>query len=579
VDAAADTGPGKLLGGSLPNLQLDELLAELEVRLREILNVRDRSHRLLEAIVAVGSELELNAVLYRIIEAAVALVDARYGALGVIGEGERLSQFLTVGIDEEQRSKIGALPAGQGILGLLIREPRTLRLANLSDHPSAFGFPPGHPPMTSFLGVPVRVRDEVFGNLYLTEKRGGGEFDEDDERVVVALATAAGVAVENARLYDDARRRERWLQASAEVTTSLLSGTEQSEALRAVAQKAREIADARATFIALPTARHSLVIEVSDGHRADRLQGLAISVDGTALGRAFTGTDVLTLVRLETGDPLGAALDEVTGSTMLVQLRDSGGVRGILAVVMDAGSRPFSTQAAQTLEVFAGHAAVALQLAEARREGERVHLYEDRDRIARDLHDLVIQRLFASGMALESLARLLDNEEAVTRVRGVVDELDTTIREIRSAIYALQTPSRASAGNLRGQLLEAADFAAAGLGFAPSMRFEGPVDVMVPTGQTPDLVAVLTEGLSNVARHAKAEHVEVVVTVDSHQVSLRIRDDGIGLPAKGRRSGLANLAERAARAEGSFTAAALADGGTELCWQAPLAAETPPPHR
>jgi signal transduction histidine kinase len=570
VDGTADPEPGKHTARSLPNLQLDELLAELEVHLREILNVRDRSHSLLEAIVAVGSELDLNAVLYRIIEAAVTLVDATYGALGVIGEGERLSQFLTVGIDEQTRAGIGALPAGRGILGLLIREPRPLRLSNLPDHPNSFGFPPGHPRMTSFLGVPVRVRDEVFGNLYLTEKRGGGEFDEDDERVVVALATAAGVAVENARLYDDARRRERWLEASAEVTTSLLSGTEPGDALRAVAQRAREIAEARTTFIALPTAGHSLVIEVSDGHGAERLQGLAIPVEGTLLGRAFSGSEALTVARLETGDPLGLALDEVTGPTMLVQLRDSGGVRGILAVVMDAGSMPFVTQAAKTLEVFAGHAAVALQLAEARREGERVHLYEDRDRIARDLHDLVIQRLFASGMALESLARLLDNEAAVTRVRGVVDELDTTIREIRSAIYALQTPASGVGVSLRGHLLEAADFATTGLGYAPSVRFDGPVDSVVPPGLAPDLVAVLIEGLSNVARHAKAEHVEVIVTADPAQVSLSIRDDGIGLPETGRRSGLSNLAERAERHGGSFSALAKPTGGTEIRWQVPL---------
>ena len=560
---------------SLPSLQLDELLAELEIRLRQILTVRDRSHSLLEAIVAVGSELDLNAVLYRIIEAAVTLVDATYGALGVIGEGERLSQFLTVGIDDETRAGIGALPAGRGILGLLIREPRPMRLADLSEHPASFGFPPGHPRMTSFLGVPVRVREEVFGNLYLTEKRGGGEFDQEDERVVVALATAAGVAVENARLYDDARRRERWLEASAEVTTSLLSGTEPGEALAAVAQRAREIAEARTTFIALPTASHSLVIEVSDGHGAERLQGLAVAIEGTPLGRAFSGGEAVTITRLDPDDPLGTALDQTTGPTVLVQLRDSGGVRGILAVVMAAGGTPFVSQAAQTLEVFAGQAAVALQLAEARREGERVHLYEDRDRIARDLHDLVIQRLFASGMALESTARLLDNEEAVTRVRGVVDDLDTTIREIRSAIYALQTPSRGGSGNLRGQLLEAADFASTGLGFAPSVRFEGPVDALVPPGLAPDLVAVLVEGLSNVARHAKAEHVEVVVAADRAEVSLRIRDDGVGLPPLGRRSGLANLGERAARHGGSFVAEALTAGGTESCWRVPLGAADP----
>jgi signal transduction histidine kinase len=570
VDGTADTERSDLPVPSLPNLKLDELLAELEERLRQILTARDRSHSLLEAIVAVGSELDLNAVLYRIIEAAVTLVDATYGALGVIGEGERLSQFLTVGIDDEERARIGALPAGRGILGLLIREPHPVRLAHLSDHPASFGFPPGHPRMSSFLGVPVRVREEVFGNLYLTQKRGGGEFDEEDERVVVALATAAGVAVENARLYDDARRRERWLQASAEVTTSLLSGSEPGVALGAVARRAREITEAQTTFIALPTASHSLVIEVSDGQGAGRLQGLAVAVEGTALGRAFGGTDALTIARLEIDDPVGAALEQSTGPTILAQLRDSGGVRGILAVVMAAGGTPFTSQVAQTLEVFAGHAAVALQLAEARREGERVHLYEDRDRIARDLHDLVIQRLFASGMQLESTVRLLDNEEAVTRVRAVVDELDTTIREIRTAIYALQTPSRDGRSTLRGHLLEAADFASAGLGFAPSVRFQGPVDALVPANLAPDLVAVLTEGLSNVARHAQAGHAEITVSVNSAEVSLRIRDDGVGLAPQGRRSGLANLAERAARHGGSFVAAAVPAGGTEICWQVPL---------
>ena len=571
MDGADDPDGTKVVARSMPNLQLDELLAELEVRLRQILTVRDRSHSLLEAIVAVGSELDLNAVLYRIIEAAVTLVDATYGALGVIGESDRLSQFLTVGVDDETSARIGALPAGRGILGLLIHEPLPLRLANLGDHPASFGFPAGHPKMTSFLGVPVRVRDEVFGNLYLTEKHGGGEFDEEDERVVVALATAAGVAVENARLYADARRRERWLQASAEVTTSLLSGTEPNEVLGVVARRAREIAEARSTFIALPTASNSLVVEVSDGYGAERLLGLAVAIEGTLLGRAFSGTEAVTIAGLAADDPLGAALERSTGPTMLVQLRDSGGVRGILAIIMAAGGIPFVSQAAATLEVFAGQAAVALQLAEARREGERVHLYEDRDRIARDLHDLVIQRLFASGMQLESMARLLDNEEAVTRVRAVVDELDTTIREIRSAIYALQTPSRDGTGNVRGQLLEAADLAAAALGFAPSVRFEGPVDALVRPSLAPDLVAVLVEGLSNVARHATADHVDVIVIADQTEISLQIRDDGVGLPPTGRRSGLANLAERAARNGGSFVAGPGPAGGTELRWHVPLA--------
>lgn len=570
MDGTADAESTEQNSRSLPSLQLDELLAELEVRLRQILTVRDRSHSLLEAIVAVGSELDLNTVLYRIIEAAVTLVDASYGALGVIGDNDRLSQFLTVGIDDEARATIGSLPSGRGILGLLIREPHPLRLDNLADHEASYGFPPNHPKMTSFLGVPVRVRDEVFGNLYLTEKRDGSAFDDEDERVVVALATAAGVAVENARLYEEARRRERWLQAAAEVTTSLLSGTESGTALGVVARRAREIAEARTTFIALPTAHHSLVVEVTDGDDASRLQGLAVAIEGTLIGRAFRSTEAVTTARLEPGDPVGAALDGVSGLTMLVQLRDSGGVRGLLAVIMPAGGMPFVSQAAAMLEVFAGQAAVALQLAEARREGERVHLYEDRDRIARDLHDLVVQRLFASGMQLESTARLLDSEEAVGRVRRVVDELDTTIREIRTAIYALATPTRFGGTDLRAQLLDVVDRASDSLVFAPSVRFDGPVDSTVPVELVPHLVAVLVEGLSNVARHAEAKNVEVTVQADADNVTMVIRDDGIGLPEGGRRSGMHNLAERAAEHGGSFTAAALDSGGTELVWRVPI---------
>jgi signal transduction histidine kinase len=570
VDQAAQPGRTGHQPGSLPSLQLDELLAEVEERLRQILAMRDRSHSLLEAIVAVGSELDLNTVLYRIIEAAVTLVDATYGALGVIGDNDRLSQFLTVGIDDETRATIGSLPSGRGILGLLIREPHPLRLDNLADHPASYGFPVNHPRMTSFLGVPVRVREEVFGNLYLTEKRDGSAFDDEDERVVVALATAAGVAVENARLYEEARRRERWLQASAEVTTSLLSGTEPGAALGVVARRAREIAEARTTFIALPTAANSLVVEVTDGDDASRLQGLAVPIEGTLIGRAFRSPDAVTMARLERDDPVGAALDGVTGLTMLVQLRDSGGVRGVLAVIMEAGGMPFVSQAAAMLEVFAGQAAVALQLAESRREGERVHLYEDRDRIARDLHDLVIQRLFASGMQLESTARLLDSDEAVIRVRHVVDELDTTIREIRTAIYALATPTRFGGTDLRAQLLDVADRASGVLGFAPSVRFDGPVDSTVTEDLAQHLVAVLVEGLSNVARHAGAKHADVSVLVDGEEVSVEIRDDGVGLPPGGRRSGLGNLAQRATACGGEFTARARDGGGTELVWRVPL---------
>jgi GAF domain-containing protein len=186
----------------LPQLRLDELLGELQSRLQALVKTRDRVHGLLGAVVGIGSDLDLDTVLRRIVDAALALVDARHCALGVIGPDQRLVRFVHSGIDAQTVERIGPLPEGLGILGLLIRDPKPLRLDDLSSHPASYGFPPNHPPMHSFLGVPIRVRDEVFGNLYLTEKVTGEPFDDDDQTVVLALASAAGVAIENARLYD-----------------------------------------------------------------------------------------------------------------------------------------------------------------------------------------------------------------------------------------------------------------------------------------------------------------------------------------------------------------------------------------
>src|ERR1700719_3382281 len=210
----------------LPQPRLDEPLCELQGRLQAVLDTRDRMRGLLDAVVAISSGLDLESTLRRITETAVELVDATYGALGVIGSGGRLAEFIPVGLTGEEIGRIDHWPEGQGLLGLLIKDPRPLRLASISEHAESSGFPAGHPAMRSFLGVPVRVRDEGYGNLYLTNKRGGGEFTEDDEAVLLALGAAAGVAVDNARLYQAAGRSQRWMQASAEVTTALLSGTD-----------------------------------------------------------------------------------------------------------------------------------------------------------------------------------------------------------------------------------------------------------------------------------------------------------------------------------------------------------------
>ena len=551
----------------LPQLGLDDLLEELHTRLTEVRSTRDRTRALLEAVLAVGSDLDLPTVLRRITEAASTLADARYAALGVIGEDDRLSEFVTVGISDDERARLGSPPSGHGILGILIRDPRPLRLDDLGRDPAAYGFPPGHPPMTTFLGVPIRVRDEVFGNLYLTEKRGGGSFDEQDEAVVLALAAAAGVAIENARLYDAARRRAGWLRANADISTRLLAGADADEVLALLARHALELCRAATCFIALPAGSDRLLVEVAEGDDAGVVTGQVIPLPGTACGDVFRSGRPQLLVGAPASG-VGRAGD--AGSALLVPLGAEGAARGVLVVTTPQGEPPVRASAVEELHGFAAQATVALEVAERRRDAEHLVVYEDRDRIARDLHDLVIQRLFATGMQLESAARLIDKPEAAARVRRAVDDLDTTIREIRSSIYALTTEHSSEPDSLRSRIFEVVDAGTEQLGHTPAVRMAGLVDTSVPPAVAEHLLAVLREALSNAARHADARRVEVVLEV-ADDVRLTVRDDGRGLPTDGRRhSGLAHLESRAAEVGGAFAVAPGPDGGTELVWTAPL---------
>lgn len=366
----------------------------------------ERLHALLDAAVVIGTDLDLHGVLERVTETACSITGARYGAVGVLDhEGKRLAQFVTVGIDEATFKKIGHLPEGAGILGLLIVDPRPLRLADLSTHPDSVGFPPGHPSMRSFLGVPLRVGEHVFGNLYLTEKQAAPEFTEEDEALMVALAALAGVIVDHARL----------------------------------------------------------LAKVGD----------------------------LTLVA-------------------------------------------------------------------------------DRERIARDLHDQVIQRLFGTGLALQAILPLTDDEGVRGRIDEAINQLDETIRQVRTTIFALEPPPAAERG-LRVRMLEVCADAARSLGFEPEVRFAGAVDSSIDPDTATQVLATLREALSNVARHARAHRVQVDLSVDD-MAHLRVVDDGIGVTQRpyepGR--GLANMAERAASRGGSFALATPGGGGTEVSWQVPV---------
>ncbi|SPL98761.1 GAF:ATP-binding region, ATPase-like [[Actinomadura] parvosata subsp. kistnae] len=553
-------------------MRLDELLAELQTRLTAVLATRDRVHALLEAVVSVGSDLDLETVLRRIVETATTLVDASYGALGVVGEENTLLQFIPVGLTEKEIARIEHWPHGLGLLGLLIKDARPLRLGRISDHPESYGFPPGHPPMGTFLGVPVRVRDEVFGNLYLTEKRGGGEFDEEDEAVVIALATAAGVAVENARLYEESRRRETWLQASAELTTSLLSGADPHEVLATMAARARRMCDADLVQVLLPEPSHEwLTVAVADGEGADELLGATFDTAATLAGDAFTQGEPLAETDLQNVTDLDSPLRRLGyGPALLVPVGAAPHVRGVLTLTKRSGRLPFSRADQQMLQAFAGQAAIALELAEARRDAERLGLLEDRDRIAKDLHDVVIQRLFATAMTLMSTVRLVERPEASKRLQHAIDELDETIRQIRSSIFALQGTREDSAPSLRAQIVDLVEGAGGHLGFMPGLRMEGQIDTLVGEQPAEHLLAVLREALSNVVRHSHATRAEVSIEVADRRLTLTITDNGVGAGEGGRRSGLRNIEERAARLGGTAELDAPQQGGTRLRWQVPL---------
>ncbi|GIE90641.1 Histidine kinase-, DNA gyrase B-, and HSP90-like ATPase [Actinoplanes regularis] len=548
----------------LSRVRLDELLHEMLDRVGDVVTSRERLRALLDAVVGISTDLDLRSTLQRIVEAACALVGARYGALGVLApDHQSLSDFVTHGIDPAAHARIGDLPHGRGVLGVLITEPKPVRLPNIRKHPDSYGFPPHHPPMHSFLGVPVRTRDQVFGNLYLAEKQGATEFSEDDEEIVVALAAAAGVAIDNARLYELAQRRERWLAAAAEITAALLGSVHHTEALRLIARRAREVADAELVLVLLHEEENARYrIEVADG--ADpacaALTGQVLPADSPVV-RDF-GTDRYRLL-----DDLGSAAEwpgpVPPGPALAAPLTGSDSQHGVLIVAQSSAA-----DHAVPLSTFAGQAALALERTRAQQERELLVVLEDRERIARDLHDVVIQRLFATGMHLQGAVGPGMRPEAAKRINDAVDDLDATIRDIRRSIFELRAPVGPS---LRNDLRDAVAAAEEALGFRPDLSTSGPVDSAVPDDVVPELMAVLREALANVARHARASSARVSVRVSDGELFLQVRDDGIGIDPALARGGVVNMSERAADLGGAFEIGPAPEGsGTLLTWRVPL---------
>ncbi|WP_037877921.1 GAF domain-containing protein [Streptomyces sp. NRRL F-5727] len=562
----------------MPQMRLDELLEELQARIDAARGTRDRVHSLLEAVVSVGRELDLSQVLRRIVEAAALLVDARYGALGVIGpDGRTLSRFLTVGVTEDESTKIGPLPAGHGILGELIKNPEPLRLTDLGAHEASYGFPAHHPPMRTFLGVPIRVRDEVFGNLYLTDKHGGLDFDSEDESVISTLSVAAGVAIDNARLYEASQRQQRWLRANAEITNNLLSGSPRLEVLELIARRAQEITGAALADVSVPVAgTDDLVVELAIGGDGETRRGLVVPVAGTLSGAAFRSGAPVTTTCLPQDDrcTAGPRRFDGLGPAVAVPLGTTAeDTRGVLLLARHRTEPVFTDGELEPLLAFAGQAALALELAARRSDAEQLALLEDRDRIARDLHDLAIQRLFATGMTLQSAARLVQHEGAAERVSRAVGDLDETIKIIRSTIFGLRARDEDAGPSLRARVARAVGETATTLGFPPRLSMEGLLDTDVRPQVADHVTAALTEMLSNAARHAQATRVEVALQATAHEVVLTVTDNGRGIPEGGRRSGLNNLEERARGVGGTLTIERPEQGGSRLVWRAPLGSD------
>ncbi len=556
----------------LPQLRLDDLLAELQGRLQTVLATRDRVYALLDAVVLVAGDLNLEIMLRRIVEAAVSLSGARYGALGVVGEGGRLVEFIPVGLDEGQIAKIHHWPEGRGLLGELIIHPEPLRLDRISEHPQSYGFPEGHPPMDSFLGVPIRIRDEVYGNLYLTEKQGGGHFDEEDQAVLVALAAAAGVAIENARLYEEARRQQRWLRATGEVTRRLLSGAAATDVLTLVTEQALEMTGADLVALAVPADDgRQLVYTHAAGEKAASAVGLVLAGENSLSGKVVADGEMVTVEDFA-GDPRVSPIAREhmpLGPAIMLPLGAPGNVRGVLTVGRYAGSLPLPPLAVDMVATFAAQAGIALELAARRADAERLAVLQDRDRIGRDLHDLVIQRLYATGMSLQGAMPLISRPEVADRVGAAVDALDETIREIRSAIFSLQSTGDGKREGLRSRILQVVDEMTVPLGFAPALRLVGGLDEEMPARAADHLLGALREALSNAARHSGANRVEVTVERGS-ALTLRVRDNGRGMNGSTRRSGLANLADRARELGGTLSLRAAEGGGAELEWSVPV---------
>ncbi len=519
----------------------------------ELVQLEDSARALLEAFVSISSDLDTDGVLQRIVASAREMTGARYGALGVVGPDSRLAAFITDGIDQATRALVGDLPSGNGLLDVSGTDVETLRIDDFSSHPLAAGFPGNHPPMTTLLRVPIRVRGTVFGQLYLTEKEDGRTFCQRDELLVHSLATVAGFVIENARAHGLSERRRRWLEMFGDLTELLMPPITLADALERIAHAVRDASGAQsASVLQVP----------EDG------EPFAAAVSGEPF--RLTDEEQRTLNRavravVETGAVTEVPVRDL-GTAVLAPLRAHLTMPGVLILTRSTRPQSGGVEERELLASFADQAALALDRTQALEDREQLAVISDRDRIARDLHDVVIQRLFATGLHMQSIRSAAPNDELRDRIDQSVRELDQTIRDIRGMIFELQTRPRSS---LRTEVRDLVREQIPLLGFAPSVHTDGPVDGTLEPEVQAQMVSVLREALTNITQHAGATSATIHLQVTPTHLRLKVTDDGAGIPGDRHERGLRNARRRAMLLGGSLDLWPNEPSGTIFVWSVP----------
>lgn len=562
-------------GSAFAGLGQRGLVTRMHAQLDELLAARDQMEQLLRVIVEIGAGLDLDATLHRIIAAARELTSAPYGALAIRDPEGNLLSFVHEGLDADTVKLVGHLPVGKGLLSLSLMDTPALRLDDLTTHPAAVGFPEHHPPMRGFLAVPITIRGAVFGNLYLTHVDPGTVFSESDEVAARALAFAAAVAIDNAQVFERERTSVKWMEASREITTALLSSAEPYQRpLQLIAERARVLTDAEQAIVLVPADADvpddevgTLVVSAAVGRNAHDVIGQRVPVEASTSGAVFRSGEPQIIEGLQY--PIQAFTDVGERPAIVMPLRARDEVVGVIAIARGVDRPPFNESYLDLVSDFATHAAIALVLAAARDDARRLTILAERERIAHDLHDHVIQRLFAAGMDLQGTLARARSPEVIDRLNRTLDDLQTIIEEIRTTIFQLKSPL-GKKGDFRHRIQRVVADLAENRDVVTTVRMHGPMTA-VGDELADHAEAVAAEAVSNALRHSGGSRLTVEISV-ADMFILDIIDNGSGIPAgNSRRSGLANMTRRAERLGGTCEITNPPEGGTRVHWIAPLA--------